>query len=120
MNYLGVDYGQKNIGLAIAVKGIISPIGTFPNRPNIYATILSLIEEYQITHIAIGITPSKNNPQIKKFAQSLKSRFNLDLTFVDENTTTRQAQEYLVQNQHPKSTAPDAIAAAIILSRIII
>ncbi len=47
MNYLAIDYGSKNIGLAVAVEGVIEPILSIKNDKNLFENIKKTISDYR-------------------------------------------------------------------------
>ena len=60
MNYLGVDYGTKRIGLAKAEDElkIATPLTTIPNDPNIFEKIREIVIREKISDIVLGVPVS--------------------------------------------------------------
>jgi len=56
MRILGIDWGKKRIGLALAnsISKNINPIGVFPNNYQILYKIQEIILKYDIKKIVIG------------------------------------------------------------------
>ena len=56
MNYLGIDFGTKNIGLAVSTLGIISPIHAIKNDDHVFDNLKKIIVDYKIDGIYVGIS----------------------------------------------------------------
>lgn len=110
--YLGLDWGQKRIGLALADNEIkiASPFKTVNNL----ADVLEIIKSEEIDIIILGhpIKLSGDleiiNPDFKNFLSLLKNRSKLPVILFDERLTSK-VENYL--NKHDK----DAMAACLIL-----
>gem|GEM_PF-1111159 len=120
-NLLGIDYGQKNIGTAISVAGVIEPKDIFANNPGIFTNLKKTIKDYQIQKIVLGYTESKNKKDILLFKTQLEKQLFLEVELIDENLSTKEAVEIYKNNRnfHKKHVLEkvDSIAAAVLLSR---
>ncbi len=123
MNLLGIDFGQKNIGVAISVMNIIQPLQVLPHNSNIIINLKKVISDYQIQKLILGYTQSKNLPAIKKFQKLLELGLQLPVELVDENLSTKEAQAIVKTNRNFKKKylkeTVDAQAAAVLLSRFV-
>jgi putative Holliday junction resolvase len=56
MKYLGIDYGKKNIGLAISdSQGLVAmPFGIFDNNKNFEEKFKKIISEENIDEVVLG------------------------------------------------------------------
>ena len=121
INLLALDYGQKNIGTAVSVLGIITPTDILPNNSNVFKSVAKIISDYKIQKIILGYTNSPNKKSILSFKKDLETIIKLPIELVDENLSTKQAQEVYKTNRnfHKKHIVDkvDSIAAAVILSR---
>ncbi len=119
---LGFDYGEKRIGIAVgnSLTQTAQPIGiltTLHAQPN-WSAIAQLIETWRPTHCVVGLPQTADGTEtewilrVKKFARRLHGRFALPVILVDEQLSSKQAQEYVKKGQHV-----DAVAAAIIVTR---
>lgn len=124
MNYLGIDFGEKNIGIAISIKSIITPLKIFKNTKQIFSQLQPILNDYQIDAIILGYTQSLNLPKIKKFQTNLEKHFQLKVILADENFSTREAKSIVKKNlnfQKKYLKKPiDAVSAAVILSRVLV
>lgn len=126
MRVLGVDWGERRIGLAVSddTGTIASPYKTVANDAAVLASIVQAAAEAAAEEIIIGFPltmTGEEGPQaekVKEFAFALQSRVALPIKFVDERLTTKAALEKLRHAGAPplkiKATA-DAAAAALIL-----
>lgn len=122
MNSLGVDFGTKKIGLAISIRGIISPLTSISNNSTTINSIQKYIELYQIDSIYIGLSPGKMGEFTLNFIDKLKSVIKLPLETVEESVSTIEANSVFVDNRRKKrdySKDIDSLAAAVILRRVI-
>lgn len=117
MRYLGLDYGSKNIGLAISdEKGRIAfPYKVIYNNSKVFAEIKFIIKKEKVTKIIIGLPvpfSGKENLQteeVKIFAKKLEQKIKMPIEFGNEILTTKSAKV-----GSTKETV-DSSAAAIIL-----
>ncbi|MDB5187840.1 MAG: Holliday junction resolvase RuvX [Candidatus Kaiserbacteria bacterium] len=121
MILLGLDYGARRIGVAVAPEGIAFPRKILSNTNLVMGEILNIIKDEQITHIIMGDTRAGNglkntiSTEAELFADQLRERAKLPVELVWEVGSTVEAGRYATdENQHN-----DAAAAAIILQRYI-
>ncbi len=85
MKYLGIDYGEKRIGIAVSDEEgkVAFPKVVLENSAKIVEEILAKVEEYKAEAIVIGESKNykgednKINPAIIKFKQSLEKQLKL-------------------------------------------
>jgi len=122
MNYLSIDYGSKRIGLAIAIEKIIEPISGIKNDANVFKNIQSIISEYKIEKIFVGVSEGEFARATKKFVEELKNMLILPIETVEEAVSTIEADQiYLINKKKKKDYKKtiDSIAAAVVLRRVI-
>ncbi len=128
---LGLDYGEKRIGLAITdpLNIIAKPLQTINvSKEDIYKVLNQLIKEYQIVKIVVGLpltlknTHSIQTDKVLVFIQQLKNNINIDIDTYDERFTSDMAKDALIKQGiktgHNKSEI-DKTAAAIFLQNYI-
>ncbi len=120
--YLGIDWGEKKIGLAIADEEMRMAFANqvILNDKNIWENLSSIIDEYSIEKIVIGLSTNDvqtdNEKKIRLFADELKSKFNVEVFFTEEMFSTREAQTNLrAQDVKKLDSKDDAEAARILL-----
>ncbi|MCW1948861.1 MAG: Holliday junction resolvase RuvX [Candidatus Shapirobacteria bacterium] len=122
MNAISIDYGNKRIGLAISIQGIIQPLCVVRNDDKFLDQLNKVILDYQIEKIFVGISQGEFAIQTKKFVDKLKHVITLPIETVEEAVSTIEADQIYLANKKPKKDYKkniDAIAAAVILKRVI-
>ena len=115
--YLGVDWGEKRIGLATADEeiGLSLPFGTVPDL----AGVLRVIKDEEITVIVLGrpyqmaSLEHDINPVFLKFADLLREQAGLPIIEVDERLSSLAADA--LGGPKKMRAGRDEIAAALIL-----
>jgi putative transcription antitermination factor YqgF len=118
MKYLGIDYGEKRIGIAISdAEGKIAfPKIVLGNKDELIEKILNLCKEFEVDAIVIGESKdykgedNKINPQIISFKRELSKAVKLPISLEPEFLSSMQ-----VEKTFGKTKMLDASAAAIIL-----
>lgn len=129
MRILGIDYGDKNIGLALSDKLLFTaqPLGLYKtiNKTEDKKYFLQLASRYKVSKIVIGLplrldgSAGTRVEKTKKFAAWLKKTLLLPIVMWDERLTTRQANFILNQQKikdKKKKKLKDQVSANIILS----
>jgi putative Holliday junction resolvase len=118
INYLGVDWGEKRIGLALANSE--NKIATPFNTINTISELLEIIEAEEISEVVIGL-PQKmdgdkaNNPKFLKFVEILSEKLEtrkIKISFIDERLTSIQADSLTFDKMKQDR---DSLSAMIIL-----
>ena len=124
--YLGVDYGHKKTGLAIA-QNIIKKSRPLKVLYNDYILeITKVLDEWNITKIIIGYPyhakESKIHDDIKTFVEELKSAVSSSIEIIihDEQLSSESAEASFAEMRNrglikKKSSDYDDISASIIL-----
>lgn len=128
MKYLGLDIGDKRIGIACGDSDvrIATPIGVLARGSLAQDTraLARLVRAYEATHLVVGLPRNMDGSQgaqaeaVKAYAQTLAQALNLSLTFWDERLSTIEAtQRVQATGARGKKSRRnlDAIAAAVIL-----
>ena len=118
MRYLGIDWGQKNIGLALSdEKGKLAlpyEVWEFINWDDFGEKIKDLIKQENIAEIVMGLplslnqTETQQTQEVKKASRNIEKTTGLEVIFEDEVFTSKIAEVH-------SSKKVDASAAALIL-----
>lgn len=131
MRVMALDYGDKTVGVAVSDELMLTaqPLETIKRaRPTklrqTMARIETLMEEYDVSEIVIGLPKKMNNEegdrckQTREFGEMLARRCSLPVIYQDERLTTVEADAVLaeggVQKERRKQYI-DKMAASIIL-----
>jgi putative Holliday junction resolvase len=128
MRILGLDVGERRIGVAVADEGVrvALPVTVVERRepPADLDAIARLVGEHGAEAVVIGLPISLNGslgPQaqaVKAFGQELSARLALPIEYWDERLSSVEAERRLADagRRGPKAKARrDAAAAAIVL-----
>ena len=116
---IGVSYGQANLATANELK----PLKAKDGIPD-WQQIEKLIGEWQPQKLLVGLPLNMDGSEqemtrrARKFANRLRSRFQLDVELVDERLSSREAKELAMERGHRGNYADqpvDSIAARLIL-----
>ncbi|MBI2464838.1 Holliday junction resolvase RuvX [Candidatus Shapirobacteria bacterium] len=122
MNFLGIDYGTKHIGLALAVSEIINTIPSIENNSESVDKINKILIENRVDKIFVGLSVGRVAQKTLEFIKSLRSVIKLPIETVEESVSTIEAAEIYKRNLRSKKFYKkqiDSIAAAVILNRVI-
>ena len=122
MKYLGIDYGEKRVGIAISdIEGKVAfPKIVLENNTDFIHKLSDLIKEAEIGTIVIGESKdykgedNKISPKIISFKRELLSIIKLPIFLEPEFMTSMQ-----VEKTFGKTDMLDASAASIILQTFI-
>ena len=131
MRIMGLDYGSKTVGVAISDPlGITAQaIETICRKDEnklrkTCARIETLIEEYKVERIVLGLPKHMNNDigdraeRSLEFGKMLSRRTGLEVVMWDERLTTVEAERTLIVNKvrrEDRKKYIDKIAAVFIL-----
>jgi len=116
---LGIDYGEKRVGIAITNSlNIPMPLETV-SSDRIISRIEELLKEYEIDLIVVGNPmEGKRKEMVERFIEELKRNVKVKVVEWDESFTSRRAEEIMRKMKKKPSKdrgAVDRIAASIIL-----
>jgi putative Holliday junction resolvase len=131
---LGIDYGERRIGLALSdATGLLaSPWKQMPNDANVGAAARRLAAEVRalqaeddgLAAVVIGLprrldgSSNDQTARVQKLAALLGLEITSPITLQDERLTSHEADELLAQHEHDwrkRKQQVDAMAAALIL-----
>ncbi|NLL61308.1 MAG: Holliday junction resolvase RuvX [Candidatus Atribacteria bacterium] len=128
MRILGIDLGEKRIGLAVSDALGITAQGLetiqLKGEYEVCPKIMKVIEEKNIGKIVFGLPRNMNGtlgPQaqkVQKIAEKIKELSNLPIDFEDERLSTMSAEKVLLEadtSRAKRKKAIDRLSAVIIL-----
>ena len=122
---LGLDIGERRVGLALSESGIFaSPHGVLhrKSKKQDFTHLQQIVTELKIDQLVIGVPYSLNSddpvgPQARRvlrYAEALCQTLQIPCSCHDERYSTVDAQQYLTDAGR-KKVPIDAAAAAVIL-----
>jgi len=134
MRALGIDYGDRRIGLALSdATGLLaSPWKRLANDGNAIAAANRLAEEIRVLQadepglaaVVIGWPrrlngePTEQTAKVQALVRELGARIDIPIVLQDERLTSHEAEELLAQRERDwrrRKDQLDAMAAALIL-----
>jgi len=129
MRILGIDYGDRRIGLAVSDMLLITsqPIGfiSITGDKDALLKLEPYIKEYSVDKIVLGLpknmdgTEGERAEKTRRFSEKLIKKFNIPIDFFDERMTTISAERTLndmnIRGTDKKKGKKDMLSAAIIL-----
>jgi putative Holliday junction resolvase len=127
--YLGFDFGNKKIGVAVGqtTTGTASPLQTIRSinqTPN-WDIIGKLIEQWRPAGLVVGVSRQADGsdnpvtPRMLKFCRQLEGRYHLPVYQQDESLSTFEAKQMLFDEVGVNATklweVQDQLAAQLIL-----
>jgi putative Holliday junction resolvase len=127
---LSVDYGSKNIGLAVSdpLGLTVQPLPSIPNpgQKSLLDYLSTMISELGIQELILGMpfnmdgTTGEPAIRMEKLLHKLMKKLDIPATGVDERLSTVEAMEYwknMSLRRQKKYRTIDSLAAALILER---
>lgn len=109
---LGIDYGDKRVGLALAEQGSIAvPYSILENNNDLLSNLKEVLIKENIDIIVIGLPHSfsgKENERLnitKEFITSLENSLDIPIYTVDEQLTTQLYKKQGVKKDIDKYSA---------------
>lgn len=134
MRFLGLDIGEKRIGVAVSdvsgtlarPLGVLRPSGLDVDALAVVSTEIARLaaEEDGLGEIVIGLprrldgSPSDMTPRVEQFARQLRAKTSLPVTLQDERLSSHEAESRLAlrdKDWRSRKAKLDAAAAAVIL-----
>jgi len=131
---VGLDIGEKRIGLAISdltgtlarPVGVLRPSGLEADALDVVAKEIARLaeEEDGVGAIVVGLprrldgSPTEMTPRVERFARQLESKTSLPVALQDERLSSREAESRLAvrdKDWRSRKARLDAAAAAVIL-----
>ncbi|MCZ6673826.1 MAG: Holliday junction resolvase RuvX [Verrucomicrobia bacterium] len=127
MNALGIDYGEKRVGLSFGdALGLAVPIPAAVESSESARLdhIQTVIKDRRIDHLVVGLPYNMDGSsgfkakEVEVFIEILKIRFQLPVSTVDERLTSHQVEQQLKAQKRKvdrRSGEVDSRAATLIL-----
>lgn len=118
--YMGIDYGDARIGVALSYGTLAEPLIVLPNDGTHWDTLKSLSTEYKITDLVVGQSEKEMAEKSQAFAEALSQVTSLPYSMFDETLSSKEVEQKLRQQRQNKKQyrGPiDHFAAAVILQR---
>ncbi|MFO7896593.1 MAG: Holliday junction resolvase RuvX [Candidatus Cloacimonadales bacterium] len=130
MRLMGIDYGEKRIGLALSdpMQIISTPYQVLSNEKGIFDKLREIIENEKVGKIILGLPlnlageDSRKTKEVRTFKQQLEQEITLPVEFYDERYSTAEATDLLIEmgySPQQRKKIIDKMAASIILKNFL-
>jgi putative Holliday junction resolvase len=129
---MGIDYGEKRIGIALSdpLLTFAYPFITLQNNANFFDKLSDLIIEKKISKIILGLPSSKFKAskvlaeKVQKLKSEIERKINIDVILWDEEYSSVIAQEKIIESVTKKTKRKekellDSQSAAVILQEFL-
>ncbi|KKU46883.1 MAG: hypothetical protein UX62_C0004G0013 [Microgenomates group bacterium GW2011_GWA2_46_7] len=89
--YLGIDYGQAHVGLALAEVSLATPLVSLPNNQALLEQIQQIVQREGVTKIVCGIPEGRLVKEITQFGQALEDKTGVKVALHPETLSTQEA-----------------------------
>lgn len=119
MPILGIDYGEKKIGLALSEKGKLALPYEVLRLPwkDVVRKITDIVKREGVERVVIGFS-EKETQEEKRFIDGLEKALDIPIDLWDETLTTQEAERLAIEAGIPRKKRKkmeDAFAAALML-----
>lgn len=126
MRHLGIDYGDKRVGLAVSdpESKIAFPKATLFNNQRLVGNLKDLIEEEKISKIVVGLplasdrSETEQSRKTRAFAENLKKVISIPVNFENEMFTTHLVEKAGVKKEHVDESSAALILQAYLDKRL--
>jgi putative Holliday junction resolvase len=125
MRILGLDIGDKRIGVAVSDGlGLTAQGLTTVQRENCIDALRDLIKEYEVESIVVGIPKMLNgsigiqSEKVLQYADELRKALSVPISLWDERLSTVSAEKVLVEanmSRKKRKGVRDKVSAVLIL-----
>lgn len=120
MAILGIDYGRKKMGLAIAIGTLAEPYKVIrvDSPQGAISKLEKIVKEEGIEKIVVGISEGEMGKESKAFGEELSQKFGIEVEFGDETLSTQDSYALSIlagAGRKKRREMEDAFAAALML-----
>lgn len=128
MRIMGIDYGERHIGIAMSDELGLTAQGLFTierrNRRQVLEAVGDLVSRYGVEQIVLGYPVRLDGSKgiqcgkVDRFTALLKARFGLPVVLREETLTTKEAEGLMREAGVPgkrRRRIVDRLAASLIL-----
>lgn len=122
MKILGIDYGERKVGIAMSEGILAEPLKVVrgENPKELLEKVAALVRSESPGKLVIGISEGKSAIGARKFGDMLGKALNIEVVYEDETLSTLSAQELSISaniKRKKRKAMEDAYSAALILQK---
>lgn len=113
MKVLGVDWGEKRIGLAISRGGLAEPLGVVGS----FEELAEIVRREGIRRVVLGLPEGRFERKVRGLGREIEEKLSVPVVLRSEVLTTRQALGKAIAAGKPQKSRRnlDSLAAALLL-----
>ncbi len=126
MRYLGIDYGEKRIGIAISdpLRLTAQPLSFIPNSGNVIDQFKKVLLDYEVEGFVLGLPKNREGgdslkcQEVREFGEKLTTALGIKLIYWDERFSTVAVSRHLIAadvSRKKRKNIIDSQAAMFIL-----
>jgi len=125
MKYLGIDYGESKVGIAVgddeSHMALPYQIIKNPGGEKLFAELADLVKAESIETIVVGLPintigqSSAQTEKVKKFSEELKEKIAVEVVLHDERFSSKEAHKLGAGSREFRSDKRDDDVAAMIM-----
>jgi putative Holliday junction resolvase len=124
MRILGIDYGRRKIGVALATSRLAEPYGVvrFGTFDEAIEKIGAITLKEEIEEVVVGIPEGEMANEVRLFSKKLSKKLDRKTILSDEVLSTKTAQKLAIEagiKRGRRKRLEDAFAAAVMLQLFI-
>jgi len=113
MKILGIDWGEKRIGLAVSEGKFAEPYGAVSS----FEELARVVKKEGIGRAVLGVPEGKHEKRVRRFGERIGKELKIFVELRSEVLTSRQALQKMIEAGKPRKSRAqlDAAAAALLL-----
>ncbi|OGM29865.1 hypothetical protein A2630_04270 [Candidatus Woesebacteria bacterium RIFCSPHIGHO2_01_FULL_44_10] len=117
MRLLGIDWGRKKTGLALAEANLATPLAVVPTD-RLLEKVGQVVKVEKVDKIVIGVSENESALAAREFGKNLAKEIDIPVDYHDETLTTADARALSISagiSRKKRKNMEDAFAATIML-----
>lgn len=124
MQILGVDYGRRKIGLAMASGPLAEPhkVIRFASKDEAIKKVGKVVKVEQVEKVVVGVSEGEMGEETKAFGRQLSVELSIPVETFDETLSTQEGQRLSIEagiKRNRRRKLEDAFAATVMLQSYI-
>ncbi len=113
MKTIGIDWGEKRIGLALAKNSLAQPYGVVLSVGELFG----LLKKEEIQRVVLGLPEGKFEERVRNLGREIEKELLIPVVLRSEVLTTHQALEKAIEAGKSRKSRRnlDALSAALLL-----
>lgn len=109
---LAIDFGTERIGLALSFGSLADPLTIIPNDTAAISYITTVLTDYNIERVIIGVSEGAMAEKTRQFMQQLQHVTKVPIVLADETLSTQAVRKKLKAAGKNPDQLVDHLAAA--------